>query len=73
MLTLSPPEIEGYVKQLEKESSAIKEELLKVTWYMRGGLDYEQALNLSYEERKLCQKIIKENIEFVKKTQLPIL
>lgn len=73
MLALSPPEIEAYVKQLEKESNAIKEELLRVTWYLRGGLTYEQALNLSYEERKICQKIIKENIEFVRKTHLPIL
>jgi len=73
LLTLSPPEIESYIKQLEKESNAIKEELLKVTWYMRGGLNYEQALNLSYDERKICQKIIKENIEFVKKTRMPIL
>ena len=44
---------------------------------MRGGLTYEQALNLNYEERKLCQKIIKENIDFMynedNSKELPVL
>ena len=39
-------------------------------WYMRGGLTYEEALNLSYQERSIVSDIIKENLETTKKTGL---
>ena len=58
---MSPSEIEGYINQLDKECNAIRDDILRVTWYMRGGVNYEQAMQLSYEERKLIQKIVKDN------------
>lgn len=42
-----------------------------MSWYMRGGLSYDQALCLSTAERTLVNNIIKENLETTKKTQLP--
>jgi hypothetical protein len=38
---------------------------------MRGGLTYEEACNLSPEERKTIGEIIKDNMETTKKTGLP--
>ena len=38
---------------------------------MRGGLTYEEALNLNVEERKAIGEIIKDNMETTKKTGLP--
>lgn len=38
---------------------------------MRGGLTYEEALNLSLQEREIIGGIIKENLETTKKTGLP--
>ena len=38
---------------------------------MRGGISYEDALMLSYEERKLTKAIIDEHIETTKRTNLP--
>jgi hypothetical protein len=40
-------------------------------WYMRGGLTYEEALNLSNAEREIVGNIIKENLETTKKTGMP--
>ena len=42
-----------------------------MAWYMRGGLNYDQALQLSTAERKLISDMIKENLETTKKTGLP--
>jgi len=56
---------------MEKESNSIRQEALKMAWYMRGGLNYDQALQLSTEERKLISDMIKENLETTKKTGLP--
>lgn len=38
---------------------------------MRGGLSYDEAANLSYQERETVGKIIKDNIEITKTTGLP--
>ena len=56
---------------MEKESNSIRQEALKMAWYMRGGLNYDQALQLSTAESKLISDMIKENLETTKKTGLP--
>ena len=56
---------------MENEVKQIKGDIFKMTWFMRGGLTYEQALNLNIEERNLVNDIIKENLETAKKTGLP--
>jgi hypothetical protein len=56
---------------MEKETTEIRREALKMAWYMRGGISYDHALQLSTIERSLINDIIKENLETTKKTQLP--
>lgn len=65
------PEILAEVKVLEQESKQLKFELTKMCWHMRGGLTYEEAYYLGYEEREVIAKVIEENMEITKKTQLP--
>lgn len=63
--------IAGWIDQMEKETTEIRQEALKMAWYMRGGLSYEQALALSSSERKIIGEIIKDNMDTTKKTGLP--
>lgn len=63
--------ITGLVDQMEKDTNNIRQEALKITWYMRGGISYEAAMNLSSAERTLINEIIKENLETTKKSGLP--
>jgi len=42
-----------------------------MAWYMRGGLSYEQALQLSASEKEMIGQIIKDNMETTKKSGLP--
>ena len=42
-----------------------------MSWYMRGGVSYEQALNLSQTERKMISELIKDNLDTTKKSGLP--
>ena len=58
--------LQGY----DKEVRALKNEALKMSWYMRGGLSYEDAMHLSQSERELIGDIIKENMEITKKSGL---
>ena len=42
-----------------------------MSWYMRGGISYDQVLALSGKERVMINDIIKENLETTKKSKLP--
>jgi hypothetical protein len=59
------------LEQMEKEAMDIRQEALKMSWYMRGGLSYEQALQLSTAERKLIGELVKDHLETTKKSGLP--
>ena len=65
------PEILREVKVLENETKQLKHELLKMCWYMRGGLSADEAFMMGPEDREIIAKIVEENMETTKKTQLP--
>jgi len=46
-------------------------EIMKICWFMRGGVTWQEALNLSPEERTVISKLVKENMETTKKTGQP--
>jgi len=56
---------------MERECDEIRQEALRTSWYMRGGLSYDHALQLSVSERKLINGLIKDNLETTKKSGLP--
>jgi len=60
-----------YVDGMDREINEIRLEALRMAWYMRGGLSYDQLLQLSISERKLIGQIIKDNMETTKKSGLP--
>jgi hypothetical protein len=59
------------IESMEKESMDIKQEALKISWYMRGGLSYNDAMLLSSGERNIVNEIVKGNLETTKKSGLP--
>ncbi len=63
------PEILQLSSDMDKEAKAIKKDVLKLCWYMRG-LSYAEVMNMSWEEREIVGEIIKENLETTKKTGL---
>jgi hypothetical protein len=59
------------VDQMEKETRNIRQEVLKLCWYMRGGLTYDEAVQLSQVERDIINELVKDNLETTKKSGLP--
>jgi hypothetical protein len=56
---------------MENEAKSLRHELLKICWFMRGGVTYGEALDMGYGERKIISDIIKDNLETTKKTGQP--
>lgn len=71
LLTLDADEIAALVDGMEKEANDIRHEALTLSWYMRGGLSYNDALHLSVSERKEVNSIIKDHLDTTKKSGLP--
>ena len=70
-MTLDNPDILELLERLDRESKALKEELLNICWFMRGSISYDEAMMLSSDDRELIAKIIKRNIETTKESGLP--
>ena len=59
------------VDAMEKETHDIRLDVLKLCWYMRGGITYEEAMQMSQNEREIINDIVKDNYETTKKSGLP--
>ena len=56
---------------MDKEVKGLKEDMLKICWFMRGGVTYSEIVQMSVSERDSMGKLIKENLETAKKTGQP--
>jgi hypothetical protein len=70
-LTLNEDAILKLVDDYERQSRAIRDEILRFCWYMRGGITYSDAILLSEQERQIISNIIKDNLETAKKSGMP--
>ena len=63
-------EIQAEVNNMEAESKALKKELYKLAWFMRGSLSFEEVFQLDQNDREVIVDIIKENLETTKNSGL---
>jgi hypothetical protein len=59
------------IERMEREAKQMRTEALKMCWYMRGGVSYDETMQMSAVEREIIGGIIKENLETTKKTKMP--
>jgi len=70
-LHLNFDNLDKFIQEFEKDAKALKEELLRYCWFMRGGLSFAESLNLTLEDREIIVKIIEKNMETTKESGLP--
>ena len=61
----------SHLKEFDSQTKNLKMELMKICWYMRGGVTYDEANTMSPQEREIIGKLVKENMETTKKTGQP--
>ena len=71
LLTLDAQGIGEYVDQLDEEVLTIRKQAMRLTWIMRGGIQYNETLNLSQAERNIISDLSKDNMETTQKSGLP--
>jgi hypothetical protein len=70
-LNLGHEGVQKLLDKMENDANEIKSSALKLSWYMRGGVSYEDILNMSSYERTQINEIVKSNLETTKKSNLP--
>jgi hypothetical protein len=70
-LALSNEDIVTLLDQMDKETKAMRDDVLRICWYMRGSISYSDGMMLSRTDQILINKIIKDNMETTKKSGLP--
>ena len=71
LLISSPEQINQLIETMDKECHQIRTEAVKLSWYMRGGLTFDQTMAMSHNDRTIVGDLIKENLETTKKSGLP--
>jgi hypothetical protein len=71
LLISDSDQISKLIDGMEQEAMQIKQEALKMCWYMRGGLTYTEAMTIGQQERRAIGKLIKDNLDTTKKSGLP--
>ena len=70
LLYLKPDGVQKLLDNMDNEVKSVKRNSLKFAWYMRGGVSYEDVLNMSTDERNAVSDIISENLDTTKKSGL---
>lgn len=55
---MKPEELSDLIESFEKESNAIREQITDICYFMKGGISWNDAWGLSFEDREVIVKII---------------
>jgi hypothetical protein len=67
-------EIEEYLVRLENETKQFKEELFRISLYMRGGVTIHELMHIyTAEDLDLISNVIKENVKNTQDSQMPLI
>lgn len=58
------------IESMDKEVEAMEDELIHITWIMRG-MSLNEVYALSPSQRKKISEMYKKNLEVTKETKLP--
>jgi hypothetical protein len=56
---------------MDREVEAIKEEIYRCSWFMRGGVSAENLFSVDVKDIDIIQKLIRQNLETTKDSGLP--
>jgi len=68
---MSVLEVKKEIAKMEAEQKAFRFDLMRMCWYMRGGVTHSEAYASTFEEREMIGNLVKENLETAKKTGQP--
>ena len=57
---------------MDKERDSLLKELTQLCWFMRGGVTWDEAMDMSYKERGICFEFIEKRMKDIKDHPYPV-
>jgi hypothetical protein len=70
-LYLNNDGIDKVVKEYERDTKALRKDLMTLCWYMRGGMTLSESFLLTPEDRETIGQIVEDNLKMTKESGLP--
>jgi len=70
-LSLSVQEISDLIDQFDRETKALRSEILEMCWHMRGAVSYDEGMLLNRNDREIIADMIKKHMDTTQKSGLP--
>lgn len=71
---LEVSEIEAVITQYEDLEKSLKDDIYRLVWYMRGGVQYQDLMyHIDVGDKAILNKIIKENWENTNKSGIALI
>ena len=67
---MTDEDIKDELDRMEEKTKALKDEAIRICWYMRGSISYDDAMLLSSTDITLINKLIADNLKTTEKTGL---
>lgn len=64
-------EVVELLEQYDREIKAMKFEMMRMSWYSRGGISIDQIFMMGPGDREILKDLIERNFEITKETKLP--
>lgn len=71
LLPMTTDQMEKYTNDMVKQVNSIEENAIRMSWYMRGGVTYNDIINMSFKQTEMINSVIDANLETTKKTKMP--
>ncbi len=68
MQLTSAEDVAELLERYSKQAKALREEVIRICWWMRGSISYNEGFQLSNLDKELIAKVIEQNIEDSKKS-----
>lgn len=71
LLSLTFDQIEKLTTSMVEEIDRLDRNAIKMSWYMRGGITYNDIMNMTGKQVDSLNSVIEENLETTKKSKMP--
>lgn len=70
--TTDREQIGKYVRSLQREAEGLINEAIRLSYFMRGAIQYEEIFYRTYAERRLMEDFIESRLETESKKMFPV-
>ena len=62
-MSLPPEQLDDLIQSYNKDSGSLKEQIIEICYFMKGGIELESAWTMSFQDREIAVKVLNRRIK----------